>query len=52
MPLFKNDASAIRRARRLMPDIQAEIVPGANHIAAMTRPEYVNKRIIQFLQAV
>ena len=40
----------LKKAKQLMPDLQAEIVPNANHIAAMSNPEYVNKRIIQFLQ--
>jgi pimeloyl-ACP methyl ester carboxylesterase len=40
----------IKKAKQLMPGLQAEIVPNANHIAAMTNPDYVNRRIIEFLQ--
>jgi len=28
----------------------AEIVPEANHLGAMARPDYFNERIIRFLQ--
>lgn len=48
----RRPAAAIHRARRLLPGIQAEIVPGANHIAAMTNPEVVNQYIMQFFQAI
>jgi pimeloyl-ACP methyl ester carboxylesterase len=41
----------IKKAKQLMPTLQAEIVPNANHIAAMTNPDYVNKQIIEFLQS-
>jgi pimeloyl-ACP methyl ester carboxylesterase len=40
---------AIRRATRLMPNLKAEIVPNANHIAEYTAPELVNQRILDFL---
>lgn len=39
----------IRRAGQLLSNLQGEIVPNANHIAAMSNPEYVNKRMIRFL---
>ncbi len=39
----------IRKAEQLLPDLQGEIVPNANHIAAMSNPEYINRRMIQFL---
>ena len=40
---------AIRRATRLVPGIQAQIVPNANHIAEYTAPEFVNSAILEFL---
>jgi pimeloyl-ACP methyl ester carboxylesterase len=39
----------LKRARGRMPSLEAEIVPGAHHIAAMARPREVNARIIRFL---
>jgi pimeloyl-ACP methyl ester carboxylesterase len=39
-------------ARSRMPQLTAEIVPGADHIAAMAQPEAVNARILQFLEGV
>ncbi|VVB87202.1 2-succinyl-6-hydroxy-2,4-cyclohexadiene-1-carboxylate synthase [uncultured archaeon] len=40
---------AIDRATRLMPNIQAEIIPDAGHIPSMDRHEMVNERILKFL---
>ncbi len=40
---------AIDRATRLMPNIQAEIIPDAGHILSMDQPEMVNERILNFL---
>jgi pimeloyl-ACP methyl ester carboxylesterase len=39
----------IRRARRLVPGLKAEIVPSANHNAQVTAPDLVNSRILEFL---
>lgn len=46
-----NPQEIIRRAEQLISNLQGEIVPNANHMAAMSNPEYVNKRIIQFLDS-
>ncbi len=43
--------AAITRATRLMPDLCAEIIPSANHIAAASQPAWVNERILRFLAA-
>ena len=32
-----------------MPGLEAEIVPGAHHLAAMAQPDAVNARIVDFL---
>ena len=40
---------AIRRATRLVSGLKAEIVPGANHSAQYTAPDFVNARILEFL---
>ena len=40
--------ATIRLAQKRMPKLQATIVPGADHIAAMAQPEDVNARIIEF----
>lgn len=37
------------RATRLVRGLQAEIVPNANHCAEYTAPEFVNKRVLDFL---
>lgn len=39
----------VDRARRLLPGIQAEIVPGASHVLNMEQAEAVNRRILEFL---
>lgn len=42
---------ALRIARARTPTLQGAIVPRAHHLAAMADPEFVNRAIIQFLQA-
>ncbi len=42
-------AAVFRRARRLVPGLQAEMVPNANHCAQYTAPERVNQRVLEFL---
>lgn len=42
--------SAIRRAARLVPNLKAEIVPSANHIAEYTAADFVNAKILEFFQ--
>jgi pimeloyl-ACP methyl ester carboxylesterase len=41
--------AALKRALDRMPGLTGEIVPDAHHIAAMAQPEYVNDRIVRFL---
>jgi pimeloyl-ACP methyl ester carboxylesterase len=40
---------AIRRATRLIPNLKTVIVPNANHSAQYTAPDFVNKKILEFL---
>jgi pimeloyl-ACP methyl ester carboxylesterase len=42
--------ATLKRAMARMPGLQGEIVPDADHIAAMAQPDDVNRRIIRFLQ--
>jgi pimeloyl-ACP methyl ester carboxylesterase len=39
---------AIRRAIRLVPNLKAEIMPNANHIAEYTNAQMVNEKILEF----
>jgi pimeloyl-ACP methyl ester carboxylesterase len=41
--------ATLKRARQLKPEIEAELVPGADHIAAMAQPDWVNVRLAAFL---
>lgn len=41
----------LRRARSLKPNLEAALVPGADHIAAMAQPNWVNDRLSAFLDA-
>jgi pimeloyl-ACP methyl ester carboxylesterase len=43
--------ATLRRALERMPGLEAEIVPGAHHFAAMSRPDMMNARIVAFLEA-
>jgi len=45
-----NPYSAAERARRVMPDASVEIVPSSGHLLVLERPEFVNQRILRFLQ--
>lgn len=45
-----NPQAAVKRARHYIPDVHAEIVPDTGHAAIFDRPEYVNPRIVAFLQ--
>jgi pimeloyl-ACP methyl ester carboxylesterase len=49
--MIYNPDRVIRRATRLLPNLQAAIVPNANHNAQYTAPEFVNARILEFLAA-
>jgi pimeloyl-ACP methyl ester carboxylesterase len=40
---------AIRRAISLVPNLKAEIIPNANHIAEYTASDFVNKKILEYL---
>ena len=44
-----NNQASLQKARRLMPNITAELVTQAGHLVSMDQPEYVNNRIIEFL---
>jgi len=39
----------VDRALRLIPGIQAELIPNASHLLALEQPEIVNRRILEFL---
>lgn len=41
--------AVVERARRLIPNAYAEIVPGAGHALFHDRPDIVNRRIIEFI---
>jgi pimeloyl-ACP methyl ester carboxylesterase len=44
-----NPDQVIRRATRLVPNLNAEIVPNANHSAQYTAPAFVNQKILEYL---
>lgn len=39
--------ATIQKAVQMMPELKTAIVPEANHIAAMSNPAEINKRIIE-----
>jgi pimeloyl-ACP methyl ester carboxylesterase len=45
-----NPERAYRRAVRLVPDLEAEIIPEASHALTMEKSDIVNTRILQFCQ--
>jgi len=42
---------AIDRAKRLMPDVHAEMIPEAGHMLSMDQPEMVNERILKYCKS-
>jgi pimeloyl-ACP methyl ester carboxylesterase len=47
--MYKNASRAIERAKQLMPNLQAELVPHCGHAVPLEKPEFVNNRILDFL---
>lgn len=46
-----NVPAAIARARRHVPQLEAEVVPGAGHNLAIEKRAYIDERLCQFLLA-
>jgi pimeloyl-ACP methyl ester carboxylesterase len=44
-----NPDRAIERARRLIPNLQVEVIPDAGHAISIEQPEIVNEHILRFL---
>jgi pimeloyl-ACP methyl ester carboxylesterase len=42
---------ALARAKKLIPNIRAELIPQASHDLPVSQPEAVNRRILEFLTA-
>jgi pimeloyl-ACP methyl ester carboxylesterase len=40
--------SAITSARKLIPNVEVQVIPDAHHIAALAQPEKVNQRLLHF----
>lgn len=47
--MYGNASHAIERAKQLIPDLQAELVPDCGHAVSMEKPEFVNCRMLDFL---
>ncbi len=47
--IIYNPQAALKRATRLIPNIDAEIIPGVGHGLSQEQPELVNSRILEFL---
>jgi pimeloyl-ACP methyl ester carboxylesterase len=46
--IYNDLYSAIQSARKLIPGVQVEVIPEAHHITAVSQPEKVNQRLLQF----
>jgi pimeloyl-ACP methyl ester carboxylesterase len=49
--LLYDPHATVRLAQRRMPSLEAHMIPGAHHMAAMAKPAEVNALIIQFLRS-
>jgi len=47
--VINNPKTALRRAKNLIPHIEADIIPGAGHALNLDQPEMVKQRILGFL---
>jgi pimeloyl-ACP methyl ester carboxylesterase len=41
--------AALERARRLIPNFEGELLPQANHEMTISKHEYVDQRLLEFL---
>lgn len=49
--LIYNDLhSAIGSARKLIPNVEVQVIPDAHHVTAVAQPEKVNQRLLQFFE--
>jgi len=48
----KTPQQVLERARQLMPQLEGEIIPNCNHLAALTHSQYVNGRISRFFRHI
>jgi pimeloyl-ACP methyl ester carboxylesterase len=46
--IYNNLQSAVRSARKLIPNLEIEIIPAAHHVTAVANPDKVNQRLLQF----
>ncbi|HEY5859779.1 MAG TPA: alpha/beta fold hydrolase [Actinomycetota bacterium] len=49
---MSDGSKAVERALSLLPDVEAELVPGTAHTPPMEEPDEVNDRILRFLEVV
>jgi len=48
--ILGSPTSAIERAGRLLPNLEADIIPDAGHLLSLDQPELVTARILEFLR--
>ena len=47
--MIYDPAAAVERARRLIPDVDARVLPGVGHLLGMQQPEVINPIVVRFL---
>jgi len=47
---YYDPVAAVERAKRLIPRIRAELIPGASHDLPVSKPDAVNPQIVAFLK--
>ena len=48
--IYNNLQVAIQSARELIPDVEVALIPEAHHITALSQPEKVNRKLLQFFE--
>jgi pimeloyl-ACP methyl ester carboxylesterase len=49
--IYPNRDAVLGRARRLVPKLEADFVPGARHVPTVEQPAWTNARVLRFLEA-
>lgn len=48
--VYNNLQAAVQSARKLIPGVEVAIIPEAHHITALSQPEKVNRKLLQFFE--
>jgi pimeloyl-ACP methyl ester carboxylesterase len=50
--VYKDTQEVIDRAENLIPDLRCEIIPRAGHMGHYDNPDFINRRVLDFLESI